>query len=161
VLTGYAADDPDMPLTGRLHYASAFRVMMALELHRQCSACDIIVSGEPTTATIMGEALVSLGLPRERLVLETASKNTAASAANLRPMLLEPFFLITSAGHLRRSIAVLEAQGLEPIAVPTDYQGPKDWRNAELRPSPQSLFASDLAMHEYIGWVWYRLKGAI
>jgi uncharacterized SAM-binding protein YcdF (DUF218 family) len=161
VLTGYAADDPSMPLTGRLHYSSAFRVMMALELHRQCAACDVIVSGNPATATVMGEALVSLGLPRERLVLETASENTAASAANLRPMLLEPFFLITSAGHLRRSVAVFEAQGLDPIAVPTDYQGPKGWRNAELRPSPQSLFAADLAMHEYIGWVWYHLNGAI
>jgi uncharacterized SAM-binding protein YcdF (DUF218 family) len=161
VLTGYAADDPDMPATGRLHYSSAFRVMMALELYRQCAACDVIVSGSPTTAAVMGEALVSLGLPRERLVLETASKNTAASAANLRPMLQEPFFLITSAGHLRRSMAVLQAQGLEPIPVPTDYQGPKDWRKAELRPSPQSLFASDLAMHEHIGWFWYRLKGAI
>lgn len=161
VLTGYAADDPDMPVTGRLNDSSAFRVMMALELGRQCSGCDVVVSGDPIPATAMGEALVALGLPRERLVLETASKNTAASAANLRPMLLEPFFLITSAGHLRRSIAVFEAQGLEPIPVPTDYQGPKDWRKAELRPSPQSLFASDLAMHEYIGWLWYRLKGAI
>lgn len=161
VLTGYAADDPNMPLTGRLHYGSAFRVMMALELQRQCEACEVIVSGESTTATVMGEALVTLGLPRERLVLETASKNTSASAANLRPMLLEPFFLITSAGHLRRSMAALEAQGLQPIPVPTDYQGPKDWRRAGLRPSPQSLFASDLAMHEYLGWAWYRVKGAI
>lgn len=161
VLTGYAADDPDMPLTGRLHYSSAFRVMMALELHKQCTACDVIVSGGPTTATVMGEALVRLGLPRERLILDTASKNTAASAMNLRPMLLEPFFLITSAGHLRRSMAVLQAQGLHPIPVPTDYQGPKDWRDAEVRPSPQSLFAADLAMHEYIGFLWYRLKGAL
>lgn len=161
VLTGYAADDPQMPLTGRLHYASGFRVLMALALEEQCRACDVIISGEPTTAKVMGEALISLGLPKDRLILETASKNTAASAVNLKPMLSEPFFLITSAGHMRRSLAVLRAQGLEPIAVPTDYQGPKDWRKAELRPSPQSLFASDLAMHEYIGWVWYRLKGAI
>ena len=161
VLTGYAADDPDMPLTGRLHYGSAFRVMMALELHKQCTACEVIVSGGQTTATVMGEALVRLGLPRERLILETASKNTAASAMNLRPMLLEPFFLITSAGHQRRSMAVLQAQGLRPIPVPTDYQGPKDWRDAEVRPSPQSLFAADLAMHEYIGFLWYRLKGAL
>lgn len=161
VLTGYAAEDPNMPLTGRLNSSSAFRVMMALELQQQCLACDVIVSGDPKAATIMGEALVRLGLPRERLLLETASKNTAASAANLRPMLKEPFFLITSAGHLRRSLAVLEAQGLQPIPVPTDYQGPKDWRKAGLQPSPLSLFASDLAMHEYIGWVWYRLTGAL
>ena len=161
VLTGYAADDPDMPLTGRLHYASGFRVMMALELHQQCPACDVIVSGDAVTAKVMGEALVSLGLPEGRLLLETASENTAASAVNLKPLLQEPFFLITSAGHMRRSMAVLQTQGLEPIPVPTDYQGPKDWRDAELRPSPQSLFAADLAVHEYIGMVWYRMKGVI
>jgi len=161
VLTGYAADDPQMPLTGRLNNSSGFRVMMALELQSQCRACDVIVSGSPTTTTVMGEALVGLGLPKDRLLLETASKTTEESAINLKPMLSEPFFLITSAGHMRRSLAVLEAQGLRPIPVPTDYQGPKDWRNAELRPSPQSLFASDLAMHEYIGWLWYRLKGAL
>ena len=161
VLTGYAADDPEMPLTGRLHYASGFRVMMALDLQRQCASCNVIVSGDPITAKVMGEALVSLGLPKERLILETASDNTAASAANLQPVLRGPFFLVTSAGHMRRSVAVLKAKGLQPIPVPTDYQGPKDWRDAELRPSPQSLFAADLAMHEYIGMVWYRLKGAI
>lgn len=162
VLTGYAADDPAMPLTGRMHWASAFRVMMALQLQRGgCDACDVIVSGEPTTARIMGESLLALGLPRERLSLETASLTTADSATNLQPLLKEPFFLVTSAGHLRRSLAVLHKQGLQPVPVPTDYQGPKDWRNAEERPSPQSLVTSDLAMHEYIGLLWYRLKGAI
>lgn len=161
VLTGYAADDADMPLTGRLHYASAYRVMMALQLQQQCADCNVIVSGGPVTTKVMGEALIALGLPKERLVLETESRTTADSAKNLEPLLKEPFFLVTSAGHLRRSLAVLEKRGLRPIPVPTDYQGPKDWHNAELRPSPQSMVASDLAMHEYIGWAWYRLKGAI
>lgn len=162
VLTGYAADDPDMPLTGRMHWASAFRVMMALQLQRGgCDSCDVIVSGDPITAKVMGESLIALGLPKERLKLETESPTTAASAENLQSMVKEPFFLVTSAGHLRRALAVLRKQGLQPVPVPTDYQGPKDWRNAEERPSPQSLVTSDLAMHEYIGLLWYRLKGAI
>ncbi|WP_129777682.1 YdcF family protein [Peristeroidobacter soli] len=162
VLTGYAADDPAMPLTGRMHWASAYRVMMALQLQRGgCGNCDVIVSGSPITARIMGESLVALGLPKERLILEADSATTADSAEHLAPMLKEPFFLVTSAGHLRRSLAVLHKQGLQPIPVPTDYQGPRDWRNAEERPSPQSLVTSDLAMHEYIGLMWYRLKGAI
>jgi uncharacterized SAM-binding protein YcdF (DUF218 family) len=162
VLTGYAADDPAMPLTGRMHWASAFRVMMALQLkHGGCERCDVIVSGEPITAKIMGESLIALGLPKERLILETQSPTTADSATNLQSMLKEPFFLVTSAGHLRRSLAVLHKQGLRPIPVPTDYQGPRDWRNAEEHPSPQSLMTSDLAVHEYIGLLWYRLKGAI
>lgn len=161
LLTGYAADDEDMPVTGRLNSASAFRVLQALQLQQRCPACEVIVSGGSVSAKVTGDALLSLGLPKERLVLETASKNTAASAVNLQPLLHEPFFLVTSAGHLHRSLAVLEKQGLQPIPAPTDYQGPKDWRNGELRPSPLSLFASDLAVHEYIGRLWYRLQGAI
>lgn len=161
VLTGYAADDADMPVTGRLNASSAFRVMLALQLHQQCAACDVIVSGGPDAAKVTGAALLSLGLPKERLTLETASKNTAASAINLRPLLPGPFFLATSAGHMHRSLAVLKKQGLQPIPAPTDYQGPNDWRKGEVRPSPLSLFASDLAVHEYIGRLWYRLKGAL
>lgn len=161
VLTGYASDDPNMPVTGRMHYSAAFRVMMALQLQRGCEGCDVIVSGGPVTAKVMGESLLALGLPPERLKLESASDTTADSAVNLKPMLDGPFFLVTSAGHLRRSMAVLQKQGLQPVPVPTDYQGPKDWRNADERPSPQSLYTSDLAIHEYIGLVWYRLKGAI
>lgn len=161
VLTGYAADDPDMPLTARLNDSSAFRVMMALQLQRSCPDCDVIVSGDPTTARVMGEVLIKLGLRKEQLTLETASENTAASAANLQPLLRGEFFLVTSAGHQRRALAVLKHRGLKPIPVPTDYQMPKKWRTAELRPSPQSLLVSDLAIHEYVGAVWYRLKGAI
>jgi len=161
VLTGYASDDPNMPVTGRLNPSSAFRVMLALQLQRQCAACDVIVSGGPETTKVTGDALLALGLPQDRLVLETASKNTAASALNLRPLLNQPFFLVTSGGHLRRSLAVLEKQGLQPIPAPTDYQGPKDWRTGELRPSPLSLFATDLAVHEYIGRLWYGLKGEL
>ena len=162
VLTGYAADDPDMPLTGRLHWASAYRVMMALQLkHDGCGNCDVIVSGGAVTAKVMGESLIALGLPKERLILETDSLTTADSATNLQALLQEPFFLVTSAGHLRRSLAVLRKQGLQPVPVPTDYQVPRDWRDADEHPSPQSLMTSDLAVHEYIGLLWYRLKGAI
>ena len=161
VLTGYAADDKDMPLTGRMHFASAFRVMMALQLQRGCPGCEVIVSGNPTTAKVMGESLVALGLPPKQLKLETASTTTGASATNLQRLLREPFFLVTSAGHMARSVAAMKRAGLSPIPAPTDYQTPKDWRHAELRPSAQSLFASDLAIHEYVGLLWYRLKGAI
>lgn len=161
VLTGYAADDGDMPLTGRLNYASAYRVLLALELHQSCATCRVIVSGNAETASVMGEALISLGVPEEQLQLESASNTTAESAANLRPLLQKPFFLVTSSGHLRRSMAVLQHQGLQPVPAPTDYQGPKDWRNANLLPAPQWLVASDLAVHEYLGAWWYRLKGAL
>lgn len=158
ILTGYAADDPDLPLTGRLNTSSAFRVLMALQLNRDLPNSTVIVSGGPETARVMGQSLVKLGLPLEQLVLETGSSNTADSSNNLRPLVDGPFFLVTSAGHMARAMAVMKRQGLEPIATPTDFQMPKDWRRAEWRPSPQSLYVSDLAVHEYIGRIWYRIR---
>lgn len=161
VLTGYAADDADMPVTARLNYSSAYRVMMALQLAQQCRDCDVVISGKPMSARVTRDALVSMGFPSAKVTLETASATTAQSAANLRPMLGDrPFLLVTSAGHLTRSISSMRAHGLAPMAVPTDYQGPKEWQRAELRPAPSWLVTSDLAIHEYIGRIWYRLRGA-
>lgn len=161
VLTGWAADDPAMPLTGRLGASSAYRVLMALELHRDRPDCDVIVSGDEPTARIMGEALVKLGVPADRLRLEVQSLTTAASATNLKALVREePFFLVTSAGHLPRAIAATEKAGLAAIPIPTDHQLPQDWRRAELRPTPSALTVSDLAIHEYLGRLWYVLRGA-
>jgi uncharacterized SAM-binding protein YcdF (DUF218 family) len=161
VLTGWAADDPAMPLTGRLGTSAAYRVLMTLELYRDRPDCDVIVSGDPTTARIMGEALVKLGVPANKLRLEDASFTTAESAAKLRPLLgRDEFFLVTSAGHLPRSLAALARKGLTAIPVPTDHQLPRDWRRAQARPSPSTLTIADLAVHEYLGRWWYRMRGA-
>lgn len=162
VLTGWAADDPQMPLSGRMNSAAAYRVLMALELFLRRPDCTVIVSGDDTTTRIMGDVLAKMGVPGDQLTLENRSLTTAESARNLQPLLSdEPFFLVTSAGHMPRSLATLRKQGLNAIAAPTDHQLPKDWRNAGLQPSPSSLAVSDLAVHEYVGLLWYRLRGAV
>jgi uncharacterized SAM-binding protein YcdF (DUF218 family) len=160
VLTGYAADDPDMPLTGRLHYTSAQRVTMTLQMARSCANCRVIVSGAPETAKVMGEVLVELGLPRANLVLEDRSATTADSAANLVALLRdEECFLVTSAGHMLRARGVMTKAGLRTVPVPTDHQGPRRWWQGSFSPSPESLTVSDLAVHEYVGRLWYHLRG--
>lgn len=162
VLTGYAANDLEMPLTGRLHWSSAQRVTMTLQLRKTCPACRVIVSGGESTARIMREVLVELGVPPADVTVEGQSLNTAHSAANLGAMLQGvPFFLVTSAGHMTRSVGVMRKAGLDPIPAPTDHTGPRDWRAAPWRPTAESLLISDLAIHEYVGCLWYRLRGWI
>jgi uncharacterized SAM-binding protein YcdF (DUF218 family) len=160
VLTGWAAEDPNMPLSGRLSAAAAYRVLLALELFHDRPDCDVIVTGEATTANVMGNLLTKLGVPRDKLVIEGHSLTTAASAANLRPLVGdETFFLVTSAGHVPRAMAAVEKQRLHAIPTPTDHQLPNEWWRAEPRPSPSSLSVSDLAIHEYLGRLYYRLRG--
>jgi uncharacterized SAM-binding protein YcdF (DUF218 family) len=159
VLTGWAADDAAMPLTGRFNASSAYRVLMALELRRDRPDCGVIVSGDRKTARIMGEALEKLGVPREMLRLEDGGSSTADSARLLAPLVADdPFFLVTSAGHLPRTMEEMQRVGLRAVPVPTDHQLPRDWRRADWKPSPMSLYTSELAIHEYLGRAWRWLR---
>ena len=121
----------------------------------------MIVSGNSITAKIMGEVLVELGLNPKLLRLEDRSRTTAQSSQNLQSLMHdEPFFLVTSAGHMPRSIDVMRKAKLRATPVPTDHQMPRRWTSARLAPSPDSLRVSDLAVHEYLGRLWYRLRGS-
>ena len=160
VLTGWAAEDTNMPLSGRLSASAAYRILMTLELFHDRPDCSVIVSGDQTTATVMGAVLTKLGVPADQLLIEGRSLTTADSAVNVRPLVGdEAFFLVTSAGHLPRAMDVVEKQRLRAIPVPTDHQLPRQWSLAEPRPRPSSLAVSDLAVHEYLGRLYYRLRG--
>ena len=69
-----------------------------------------------------------------------------------------PVFLVTSAGHMRRAAWSFEQQGLLPVAAPTDHLMPRSVRQASWTTSALHLQASDLALHEYLGLAWYRLR---
>jgi uncharacterized SAM-binding protein YcdF (DUF218 family) len=159
VLTAWGSDDPAMPLTGRLNSSSAYRLLMALELARDRPDCDVIVSGGRTPARLMARSLEKLGVPHERVRIEDGSDSTAESAARLRAFVGEdPFFLVTSGGHMPRSMDEMNRHGLRAIPVPTDHQLPRDWRKADWMPTPTSLYASDLAMHEHLSRLWRRIR---
>lgn len=159
VLTAWAADDRSMPLTARVNASGAYRLMMAVELHRDRPECPIIVSGDKATARIMADSLIRLGIPGGKIQLEDVSTNTAESVGEVAKRVgRQPFFLVTSAGHLPRSMLMVRKLGLHAIPVPTDFQLPRDWRNAEWMPSPFHLSVSDLAIHEYLGMFWYRMR---
>lgn len=159
-LTGWAADDTNLPLSGRVNDSTAYRLLLTLELFSECQACSIVVTGSNETARIMADVLVKLGVPHDQMIVEGRSDNTADSARNIASIVGgEDFFLVTSAGHLSRSLRAMAIHGLRPIPAPTDHKMPKDWARADWKPSPAALAVADLAVHEYLGVLWYRLTG--
>jgi uncharacterized SAM-binding protein YcdF (DUF218 family) len=122
----------------------------------------VIVTGKNPTTKVMAESIAALGVPADRIRIDSNAANTADSAVTVKNMLSAPsFYLVTSAGHMPRSMAVFLKQGLQPIPAPTDYQLPKFISQAEWSPSSLSLYFSDVAVHEHIGILWYRLRGRI
>jgi uncharacterized SAM-binding protein YcdF (DUF218 family) len=159
VLTGWAADDDDFPLSAKMNAASAFRVLEAANLHAARPDCRVLVTGSDTAARVMARQLRALGVPDEDLVVDVMSNDTAESARQARRLLgPAPVFLVTSAGHMRRAAWSFEQQGLLPVAAPTDHLMPRSIRQASWTTSALHLQASDLALHEYLGLAWYRLR---
>jgi uncharacterized SAM-binding protein YcdF (DUF218 family) len=160
VLSAYAADDPLMPLSSRPNPSGLYRVVEAFHLWQQCRDCRVLMTGSSPTTEVMAQLLVSLGVPHSQVQVDNAAANTAASATNVRRLLGDTsFFLVTSAGHMSRAMAVFTKSGMQPLPAPTDYQLPKAVAHADWRLSAFHLQCSDLAIHEYIGLWWYRLRG--
>jgi uncharacterized SAM-binding protein YcdF (DUF218 family) len=161
VLTGWAADDDNFPLSSKMNAASAFRVLEAANLHAARPDCRVLVSGSATAARIMRQQLLRLGIPDEAITIDIVPNGTAASAAGTRELLGDaPVFLVSSAGHMRRAMWAFLQHGIRPIAAPTDYLLPlSPWR-ASWTTSALHLQASDLAAHEYAGLAWYKFRTA-
>lgn len=162
VLTAYASDSDRLSLSAAMNASSALRVLEAANVRAFCGNCQVVVSGSPVAARVMGRQLRQLGVPAHLLKIDASSGNTAASAERLR--LFTPdrrIFLVTSAGHMRRAVGVFRKNGLIPVPAPTDYRLPKSIRHASWVTSATHLQASDLAVHEYIGIAWYRLTNRL
>ncbi len=162
VLTGYGANDRLMPLSSRLNSASNYRLLEAYNIYRRCSECEIIISGSETVTLIMKQQLLVMNVPKEHIITDKDAMHTYISAEHLGELTNnERFFLVTSAGHMRRALGLLKKQGMQPVPAPTDYQLPKDFMQTSWRPTSMHLHMSELAIHEYVGILWYRLRGKI
>jgi uncharacterized SAM-binding protein YcdF (DUF218 family) len=162
VLPGHADPDPYFPLTSTVNSSTAFRLIEALRIWRLFPDSTILITGQKDVPELMGKVLYALGLPDNRMSIETESTSTYENAVILQKKLGDrPFILITSAGHMPRAMAVFKKLGMNPIPAPTDYMAGSNFLATQYLPSPSHLMYSDLAIHEYIGILWYKLTGRL
>jgi uncharacterized SAM-binding protein YcdF (DUF218 family) len=162
VMAGYALDEEYYPVSSKVNSSSLFRIVEALHLWLMDQNRSIVVSGRGDVPEIMARVVLSLGVGAEKIIVENESFNSFESARNIQKIVQgEPFILVTSAGHMPRCVSLFRKIGMSPIPAPTDFQVGKNPLNANLLPSTGHLSYSELAMHEYLGIAWYRLKGRI
>ena len=161
VADGFALDD----LAG-----SAARVIEGARVYRLLGDPLVIVSGGNTThlnpprseAAAFRDAIVKLGVPADRIVVEDQAMTTREEALRIKPMLasrhIDRVVLVTSPSHMGRSLATFRALGIDVVPsvsrLRTDRAVP--W---SLWPDHDSLLVSDSALYDYAGWLYYRLHG--
>ncbi|MEN1729096.1 MAG: YdcF family protein [Pseudomonadota bacterium] len=152
---------------------SVDRHWFAARLYHAGKAPRIIVSGglsrhRPVAGTEAAAAfgfLTQLGVPPDAITQEARASTTWENAQRVAELLQDEdgsrLLLVTSALHMRRSVAAFEAAGLDVIPLATDPH----WGRAGHRgihrflPSAGALADSSRLFHEWIGLAWYRLRG--
>jgi uncharacterized SAM-binding protein YcdF (DUF218 family) len=151
---------------------AAERVAVVAELAASYPSARIVFSGG-TGALIYREGIeaefalrlfVSFGIARERILLETRSRNTVENALFSKdiaqPKASERWLLVTSAYHMPRAIGVFRKAGFPVEAYPVDWRT----RGAQdvLRPFftlGDGLRRTDTAVREWVGLAVYWLTG--
>jgi uncharacterized SAM-binding protein YcdF (DUF218 family) len=155
------------------------RVLYAAALFRDGRAPQVIVTGDVATGGLVprpasddiADLLETLGVPGSALVLERQARNTHQHAVNLCPVFEEKkirrVLLVTSALHMRRALDVFHhsCPAVDYIPAPTDFritEGiPAPWYTGlgGVLPTLRGLIDFTDAAHEYLGMLYYRVRG--
>lgn len=152
------------------------RLIQSVILYRNGKVNKIFLSGgsgllfmkQFKESEILSKEIQDLCVDEKDIWMENESRNTYENAVYTSKTLREKNYkgnllLITSAHHMRRSLACFEKAGLKvtPFAVDS-YAGKIIWRPERmLIPDAENLWTWDMLIHEWIGCIAYKLKGYI
>ena len=151
------------------------RITKVAALARKYPDAAFSCQAEPVTLGIIGDTasvtesavakdiLVAMGMAADRIELEQRSRTTCENAEQsadvAKPEEGQVWLLVTSASHMPRAVACFRAVGFGVVPFPVDYRT----RDADLWRPPLSIADGlqmiDLAAHEWIGLIGYRVLG--
>jgi len=113
--------------------------------------------------------MVMMGVPDSVILIENETRNTAESAIQVRPLLdslgirAEDCLLITSAFHMRRSLACYRKVGLALQPFSTDfYAHPRRfYPDSLIIPSLEAMYLWQKIFKEWTGMLAYKVAGYI
>jgi uncharacterized SAM-binding protein YcdF (DUF218 family) len=165
VLMGGGTDRTDQGLIPKRD--SMARIAATATLFKQCRAaggeCRVILSGGDPQHHGQAEAdtyapyVIAQGVDPARLVRENKSLDTYQNARNVASIVGHAddkgLIVVTSAYHMRRSLAAFEAFGYAPQAYVSDVRH----NRITVVPHIRSFENSELAAHEIVGMMRFRV----
>jgi uncharacterized SAM-binding protein YcdF (DUF218 family) len=150
---------------------AADRLFTAVELYRAQKAPIFVLSGgalddEQPESEAMAAKLRIMGIPDDVIRQERESLTTYENGVNTASLLSASgdrhILLVTSADHMRRALAVFQAQGLQVTAVPSDHTMLSGVQTVPRGlPTVERLARSTRAIHEWVGYWVYSITGKL
>lgn len=150
---------------------AALRLLEAARLYHLLDRPTIIVSGGVTErqpgarseGDAMRSAILELGIPSDKVLVEAESKTTHDEAREIARMLAgrprQPIVIVTSPTHLPRALAVFRAAGLDPVPSAAPYASDHSLDRSRWAPSDAGLLLLDSLVYDSMAGLYYRLRG--
>ena len=136
------------------------RLTTFLMLAERYPQARLVHTGNAAESPIARSLILGTGVDPTRIRFDDRATNTCDSAratqALVDPKAGEHWLLVTSAAHMPRAMACFRAVGWEVVPYPTDFRrgpNPLHWGLVD------NLEDLDLAAHEWLGLLYYRLRG--
>lgn len=153
--------------------SSIDRLLQGLKLYKKGYAQKILISGGDGSllksigkeADIIKMYLNDIGLDSDSILIESESQNTYENAKHSTQILLndsaQKILLVTSAFHMRRALACFKKQGIIADYYPAErYSGKRKYSFDHLFiPNLQAIEKWDKLIHEWVGYLMYKLMG--
>jgi uncharacterized SAM-binding protein YcdF (DUF218 family) len=163
VLGGSTNDDPTVSATSHVSPDMMARLTEGVILQRELPGSRLILSGGSESPEGLVNLARALGVKAEDILGISGPRDTEEESLQIAPIVgRERLVLVTSAAHMPRAMGFFRKRGLQPVAAPTDYLAPR--QRGELRnliPDASCLFKSQVAVYEYLGLAWEKLRGKI
>ena len=156
--------DASQPISSQISNDGTKRIVEGVIIHKQVPNSKIIFTGyagttEIATAIMNANLSYALGVDQNSTIINPKPEDTREEAEFTKTVVGDrAFVLVTSASHMPRAMMLFQSYGMHPIAAPTAFYKSDDisWFSA---PSAHALFVSTLAMHEYVGMLYAKLRG--
>lgn len=176
VLTG--AVIPQLQPNDRVYFQrGADRVIHAVQLYKLGLIRHILISGgsgrlidiDEREASQFRKVMILMGVPDSAIIVEDRTRNTHESAVEVKKILSDLGYsagdcvLITSAFHMRRSLACYRKVGLPLAPFSTDFYAHRTvwYLDSFLFPKVEALLVWHKLAREWVGFAAYWLAGYV
>lgn len=162
----------DRPVYG----TSIDRFIQCIDLYKEGKIKKILIAGgsgllltqQYKESDILKKIILKMNIPEEDIIVENKSKNTRENALFSAEILKKGFqgkkiLLITSAYHMRRSLACFKKEGIHADPYSVDERSGKGQYTPDkiIIPDADYLRNWDILIHEWVGYVSYKIAGYI
>jgi uncharacterized SAM-binding protein YcdF (DUF218 family) len=147
--------------------AGYLRVLHAVEVYNKIQARYFVCSGkgegDVSEAQTLAKLAETLGVPKEKIRMESNSRNTGENASEVKKIFGSRkvnIGLVTSAFHMKRSEREFKKYFDNVTPLPAHYLYSSPLGNVIVRYMPQSgeLYKTSIALREIIAQLWYGIK---